>query len=289
MTYLVDLLLNGLTLGAEYALVAAGLALIFGVLEIVSFAHGELFMVAGYLLYVFITRGRVAYWAAAPAVVLGMIAVGALFYAIVVRRILNRGWQVQLVATLAVSIVLVNGTIVVMGSSPKLVSSPLSEVILRLGSVRLSEQRLLVVGAAIVAFAGLYGVLQHTKTGKAMRAVAQNREAAMVVGIPIQRIGLAAVVTSSALAGVAAATIAPLYNLQPTMGQLVIVKAFAAVIMGGFGNVTGAIVAAAVLGVVEALTIGYVTSDYADVLVFGVMLLTLLFRPQGLFGRIVRA
>lgn len=289
MTYLVDLLLNGLTLGAEYALVAAGLALIFGVLEIVSFAHGELFMVGGYLLYVFIARGRVAYWAAAPAVVLGMIVVGAVFYAVVVRRILNRGWQVQLVATLAVSIVLVNSAIVVMGSSPKLVGSPLSGVILHLGSIRLSEQRLLVVGAAIVAFAGLYWVLGFTKTGKAMRAVAQNREAATVVGIPIQRIGLAAVVTSSALAGVAAATIAPLYNLQPTMGQLVIVKAFAAVIMGGFGNVTGAIVAAVVLGVVEALTIGYVTSDYADVLVFGVMLLTLLFRPQGLFGRVVRA
>jgi branched-chain amino acid transport system permease protein len=289
LTYLSDLVLNGLTLGAEYALVAAGLALIFGVLEIVSFAHGEFFMVGAYLLFVFVERGRFAYWAAAPAAVLGMVAFGVIFYFAVVRRILNRGWQVQLVATLAVSIILVNAAIVIAGSSPRLVSSPLSGVILHFGSIRLSEQRLLVVGAAIVAFASLYAVLRYTKIGKAMRAVAQNREAATVVGIPIQRIGLAAVVTSSALAGVASATIAPLYNLQPTMGQLVVVKAFAAVIMGGFGNVTGAIVAAFVLGLVESLTIGYVTSDYADVLVFGVMLLTLLFRPQGLFGRIVRA
>jgi branched-chain amino acid transport system permease protein len=121
-----------------------------------------------------------------------------------------------------------------------------------------------------------------------MRALAQNRAACAAVGIPVHRTSLLAVVTGCALAGVAGALIPVLTNVLPTMGLLLTIKGFAAVIMGGFGNVTGAIVSAFVLGIVEALATGYVSSAYADAFVFGVLILVLLLRPRGVFGRAIR-
>lgn len=288
MTLFLNELVNGLTAGSEYALIAAGLALIFGVLEIVNFAQGELYMVGGYLLYLAETHLKLSYVPALLVSIVGMALVGVIFYFVVIARILNRGWQVQLVATLAASIIMVNVAIVVAGSLPVTVTSPIAYNNIIAGPLRMSEQRLIVFGAAFVAFAGLYALLRFTKIGRAMRAVAQNREAATVVGVPIRRIGLVAVVVGSVLCGLAAGTISPLYNVSPTMGSLVIIKAFAAVIMGGFGNVTGAVISAFVLGLTESFSIGYVTSAYADAIVFAVMIAVLLLRPNGVFGRAVR-
>jgi branched-chain amino acid transport system permease protein len=141
---------------------------------------------------------------------------------------------------------------------------------------------------AVVAFALLYVLLRFTKIGKAMRAISQNREAAIVVGIPPDRVALAAVTLGSLLAGVAAATIPPLSNVSPTMGAILTLKAFAAVVTGGFGNVVGAVVSAIALGIIEALGVGYISSEYGDAIVFGAMILILLLRPHGLFGRPTR-
>ena len=284
-----DQLANGLTAGAEYALMAAGLTLIFGVLEIVNFAHGEFYMLSAYMLYLFQTQCGLPYGPAALLAIVGMGVFGAIFYLLVVQRILNRGWQVQLVATLAVSMLMLNLAIVLAGPTPRLTSSPYAAMILVLGPVRLSLQRILVLVGAGLSFSVLFAFLKYSKMGKAMRAVAQNREAAAVTGIPVQRVGLYAVVAGSALAGVAGVTISPLYNLQPSMGTMLIIKAFASVIMGGFGNVPGAIICAFVLGLAEAFGVTVIGSDYADVLVFGVMIAVLLFRPSGLFGRVARA
>lgn len=286
---MIEQLINGLTLGSQYALVAAGLALLFGVLEIVNFAHGELVMVGAFVLYAGGAYLGLPYPLAAVVTVVGMLAVGALFYAVVVHRILGRGWQVQLVATLAVSIVLVNLAIVVEGSQPKTVYSEVATRVVTIGGTTISTQRLVVIAATIVTFAALAWFLRSTRTGRAMRALAQNREAATVVGVPVHRVGLVTVIIASGMAGIAAATMVPLYSVYPTMGMLLVIKAFAAVIMGGFGNATGAVVSGFALGLVEALAIGYVSSAYADVVVFGVMILVLLLRPQGLFGRVVRA
>lgn len=289
MHVFIDEVVNGLTLGSEYALVAAGLALIFGVVQIVNFAHGELYMVGAYLLYLAQTYLNWPYVPAAALAVLAMGLFGLIFYVAVIRTMIGKGWQLQLVATLAASVVLINLAIVTVGSIPKVVVSPLTATILTAYFVRLSAQRLVVLVCALVAFAGLYGFLKYTKAGKAMRAMSQNRDAAVVVGIPIERVTLSAVVTGAMLAGVAAVTIPPLSNVNPTMGASVTLQAFAAVVMGGFGNVTGAIVSAVLLGLAEAIGIIWVPSEYADAIVFGVMIAVLLFRPHGLFGRAARA
>jgi branched-chain amino acid transport system permease protein len=217
-----------------------------------------------------------------------MTAFGAVFYQVVVRRVVAIGWQNQLVATLAASILLVNLAIVSAGSLPKFVYSPLVSEVVNVAGMTFSLQRVLIIACALASFAGLYVLLRYTKPGKAMRALAQNREAAIVVGIPVHRIGLVAVMTGAGLAGVAAATIPVLSNVQPTMGLIVTLKAFAAVVMGGFGNVTGAIVSAFVIGVVEALGVGYISSAYGDAFVFGILILVLLIRPHGVFGRAIR-
>lgn len=286
---MVDQLLNGLTLGAQYALIAGGLALIFGVLGIVNFAHGEFYMLGAYALYVTQQLWGLPYMSAAAVAVLLMGVFGAVYYLVVLRTLLNRAWQIQLVATLATSLLLVNLVTVLVGPSPRLVTSPFTDVRVVILGGSVSMQRLLVLALTAVTFAAMYAYLFRARSGKALRAVSQNREAAEVVGIPAARIGLLATVAAAALAGVAAVMIAPLVNLQPTMGQLVALKAFAAVIMGGFGSVNGAVLAAFILGMVEALATGYITSDYADILVFGVMLTALLVRPHGLFGRVARA
>ncbi len=285
MQILLDQLANGLTRGAEYALVAAGLALIFGVVQIVNFAHGEFYMVGAYALLVGQEALGLPYAVGALLTIVFMGLFGALFFLTVVKRIMGRGWQAQLVATLAASVLLVNLAIVLAGSIPQTVVSPLATNILTLGTVHFSAQRALVMVLAIVAFALLYVLLRFTKIGKAMRAISQNREAAIVVGIPPDRVALAAVTLGSLLAGVAAATIPPLSNVSPTMGTIVTLKAFAAVVMGGFGNVVGAVISAILLGIIEALGVGYISSEYGDAIVFGAMILVLLLRPYGLFGR----
>jgi branched-chain amino acid transport system permease protein len=288
MQFLLDALVNGVILGSQYALIAAGLALIFGVAGIVNFAQGELYMVGAYALYVGQASLGLPYWLAAIGSVVFMMVFGVGFYTAIVRPVAKAGWQKQLVATLAASVLFVNLAIVLAGSLPKVVHSPLVDNVVAIGSVRFSQQRILVVVCTLLSFLALYVMLKHTKWGKAMRALAQNQSACAVVGIPVHRAGLLAVVIGCALAGVAGATIPLLSNVTPTMGLLLTIKAFAAVIMGGFGNVTGAIVSAFALGIAEALAMGYISTAYADVFVFGVLILVLLLRPHGLFGRAVR-
>jgi branched-chain amino acid transport system permease protein len=161
--------------------------------------------------------------------------------------------------------------------------------IVTLGGVRTSLQRILVFVTALLVFAALAGFLKWTRAGKAMRAVAQNREASSVVGVSLERIGMLAVVAAAVLAGVSAVLVAPLSDVEPTMGTATLLKAFAAVIVGGFGSVTGAISSSFVIGLTEAFSIAYISSAYADGIVFAVMITILLLRPHGLFGRAVRA
>jgi branched-chain amino acid transport system permease protein len=284
---LFDQLVNGLTLGAEYALLAAGLSLIFGVVGIVNFAQGDLYMVGAYALYAAELAGA-PYPLAVVLTVVAMLPFGALFYLLVLHRAVTLSWQSQLIATLSASIILQNAVTVVAGGLPVFPESPLVTTILTVGVLRVSYQRLVILAAALLSFAALFIFLQRTKLGKSMRAVAQNQEACGVVGIPVRRVALAAVVIGTGLAGVASATIPVLSNVYPTMGLFLTLKAFAAVVMGGFGNVQGAIVSAFALGMVEALGTGYISSAYGDAFVFGVMIAVLMIRPRGLFGRAVR-
>ena len=285
MADLVEQLVHGLTLGSLYAMVATGLALMFGVVRLVNFAHGEFYMLGGYAFWYAYGVLGLPYPVAGVAAAAATAVFGLAYERTVIRTILARTWHVQLIATLATSITLTNLAIIVFGTQPKEVPTALSSAIAEVGGVRLAWQRPLVLVAAVAVFAGLEWFVSRTKLGRAMRAMSQNREACAVVGVDVQRVALATFGLSAALAGAAAALVSPLFNIFPDVGALLTLKAFAAVIVGGFGFVKGAIAAAFLIGVAESLAAGYLSYAYKDAIAFVVMVAVLLVRPQGLFGR----
>ena len=291
MNILIEQILNGLILGSQYALVATGLALIFGVVGIVNFAHGEFFMLGAYIFFLFYRNDTLAaYFLAVTAAIVVMYFLGRAFERVVINRLLNRSWHSQIVATLATSIILINLAILIFGTTPLVTPTVLSKTTVSLGFINISYQRICIFLVTALVFILLNYFLQNTKLGKAMRAISQNRDASEIYGVDIRWVSEITIGIGAGLAALAAGFMSPLFNILPTMGMLLVLKAFAAVIMGGFGNVKGAIYAAYIIGITEALAIGYshhlnIESAYKDVFVYGLMILVLLLRPQGLFGK----
>ncbi len=286
MEDLIEQIVHGLTLGSMYAMVATGLALMFGVVRLINFAHGEFFMLGAYAFWFAFKEVGLPYPAAVLAAAAAMAAFGVAYHRLVVCRILDRSWHVQLIATLATSIVLVNLAIIVFGTQAKEVPTGLSAGVVEIAGLRIAWQRLLVLGAAPAVFAALHVFVTRTKTGKAMRAMSQNREACAVFGVDVRRIARVTLALGAGLAGAAAALVSPLFNITPDMGALLNLKAFAAVIVGGFGNVRGAVAASFVIGLTEALAAGYLSYAYKDGCAFLLMIAVLLWRPRGLFGAV---
>jgi branched-chain amino acid transport system permease protein len=282
---LLEQLVHGLTLGSMYAMVAAGLALMLGVARLINFAHGEFFMLGAYAFWYGYGELGLPYALAGLIAPLLMIGFGVAYEYTVIRAILPRSWHVQLIATLATSIVLTNLAIIVFGTQPKEVPTVLSSRILTLGGFRLAWQRLLVLAATVVIFWALHRFVRRTRAGKAMRAMSQNREACAVVGVDVQKVAMVTFGLSAALAAAAAVLVSPLFNIFPDMGTGLTLKAFAAVVAGGLGYVNGAIAASFLIGVTEALAGSYISYAYKDAIAFLIMIAVLLWRPQGLFGR----
>jgi branched-chain amino acid transport system permease protein len=280
-------LLNGLTLGGLYALVTLGLALTFSVIDLVNFAHGDLFMVASYTLVVLVNLETVAL---PYSLIVLIVMLATAFYAAVMERvaihpIIDKSWRTHAVTTLGLSIVLQNAALLIFTSDPKQVPTPLTSTILTPLGIRTSAQRLLILVVVVAVYIGLQWFVKYTKLGKTMRAVSQNPDMCEVVGINVRRIALITFAIGGAITGLAAAMIAPLFSVYPTMGALLTLKALAAIVMGGMGQVNGAMYAAFILGIVEALFGGYVDFAFKDVVSFGLFILVLFVRPRGLFGR----
>ncbi len=285
MLIFLEQILNGLTVGSLYALVVTGLALTVGVLRVVNFSHGDLFMLGAYIFYFFFVALEVSYLWAAVATIALMAGVGLLFERIVIRKVVLRSWQTQLIATLAAATVINNGVIYLVGSMPKSTPTSLNTMLFQAGSLSISYQRLLILAVTGVAFLGLHVFLKYTRTGKAMRAVSQNREAAEAAGIDIAHIARVTFFLSAGLIGLSDGLVTPVYSVFPAMGMMLTMKAFAVLTVGGFGRVNGAVPAAFLLGIAEALGTGYLSSSYTDAFAFAAMILVLLVAPHGIFGR----
>jgi branched-chain amino acid transport system permease protein len=291
MNIFIEQLFNGLTLGSEYALVAVGLSLIFGVVGIVNFAHGEFFMLGAYAFaMVFPWDGPIPYPLAILLATVIMAFFGIGYERLVIQPILEKVWYTQIVATVATSIILINTAIIVWGTTPLFTPTGLAKSMIQTPYFNISHQRVFVFVVTAVAFILLHLFIQKSKAGKAMRAMSQNREACAIYGINIRHISILTFAISSGLTGLAAALLSPLFSVLPTMGVLISLKAFAAVIMGGFGRVSGAIYASFIIGLTEAFASGYahliyIDPAYRDAFPFGIMILVLLFKPYGLFGK----
>ena len=284
MELFVDQVVNGLTLGSVYALVAIGLSLIFGIVRLINFAHGEFFMLGAYILFFASAQAGVPYPITVLLCVAGMAVFGIVYEKVVYEPVIDRRWSAQLVATLAASVILSNAATVIFGGTQRGAPTSFSNQTLVLGSVHVSYQRVLAIAVTLLAFFLLDQFVTRTHVGRAMRGVSQNREAAAVLGIDIRFIALVTFAVSAGLAGLAAALVAPLQTISPTMGALLTLKAFAVVVIGGLGKVTGAIYAAFFVGLAEAFATVYISTEYKDAVAFLLMIAFLILRPRGLFG-----
>lgn len=284
-TYMLELTLNGLMLGLLYALIAAGLALIFGVLQIVNFAHGELMMLGSFTMALALPLFGLSYWPSLAVAVIATAAIGAGFYQLFLSRIAQTEFERSILITLGLSMVLLYGAQYIFTATPRMVDTTYGFDGLEIGAIRMTWTRVIGGGVAVAAFAGLYALLHWTQMGRAMRAVAQNREAALMVGLRPRAVSRNAVTLAAGLCGLAGGALAPIQLVQPMMGQPVIFKAFALVIIGGLGNIPGAIVTALALGMLESWIGGFYNIVWQEGSVFVIMIVVLILRPEGLFHR----
>jgi len=280
---------NGVYLGCLYVMVALGLTLIYGVLNQINFAHADFVTVGAFA--AFFTATRLA------TKVLGLPDAGAYLLSLIVAlgvglavnaavfAPLRRGDELRpLIATIGVSVLLENFQLWLFGPIPYQFDSPFSRETIRIGRIFFTAQSVLVVAVSAAAIAALYAFMRFTFLGKALRAVAQDRETAGLMGINPNLLIALTIVIASALAGMGGALLGPLLVLTPFAGATVIVKAFAIVIIGGFGNMQGTILAGILVGIIEAFTVQYLGSGLIDLVVFVLLLVMLVLRPTGLIA-----
>jgi branched-chain amino acid transport system permease protein len=278
-----ELLIGGLLLGGLYALMACGLNLIFGVMRVINFAHGELLAIGALSTVSLVAGYHFPFWAAVLLVPLFTAAIGLLMYRVVLQRLVHAPMIMTLLATYAISTILVNGAILTWGGGYKGLPGVLAGSVQLLG-VNVSVSRLVAFLVALGTSLAVWWVLEKTRFGRAVRSVSQAPELAEISGISLDFVRNATFAIGSGMAGLAGVLMAPTFASDPQLGARFLIKAFAVIIVGGMGSYPGAIVAALLLGVVEVVG-GYFTGAViGSALLFLLMLAVLLVRPHGLLG-----
>ncbi|RJP27751.1 MAG: branched-chain amino acid ABC transporter permease [Actinobacteria bacterium] len=272
----------GIQLGSQYVLVALGLTLIFGILDISHFAHGHMYMIGAYLLYIVMVLGGVNYWLALVICMAALSIAGVVVERAVYRPLRGQPHINSFIA--AIGLILVLETLV-RGIQPDAlrVPKPIDKNFSFLG-INMEVQRLIVIVGAIVFIILLQVFIKRTRLGTAIEAMSQDREGAALVGINVNRMSALTFAIATALAAVAAVFMAPLAFVSPEMGSVLVLKAFVIVVIGGLGSMKGAILGGYLLGILEALAIAYISSAYKDVFAFGVLIIILAIWPTGIFG-----
>jgi branched-chain amino acid transport system permease protein len=282
--HFVQAFLNGLLVGGVYALIASGMALIFGVMRLVNFAHGAFLMLGTYLSYYgWVLLGLNPYlffpiWGG----VLFLFALG--IYRVLVRRVMGANDFLQILLTEGISLGIVGLAQLVFGADYRQINLPIANRITGFGSLHFSVGYILSFAVSVALVIALTQFLGRTEMGRAIRAVAQNRSVAPLMGIRVERVSAITFGLGIACAGIAGALLLPIFWTNPTVGAPYTLKSFVIVVLGGMGSVQGAALGGLLLGVAEQFT-AYLWADrYAEVVNFVIFLLVLLFRPQGLFG-----
>ena len=284
MTLFLQQLVNGIALGSVYALVALGLTLVYGVLKVPNFAHGSLYMVGAYVVYVMLTGLQVPYVIAIAGSVVAIGVLGALMEVAVFQHLEGKSGVHMMIAALGVLFFLEGTADVIWGPDFRPVPTPFDGVVSAFG-INITEQRILVIVAAVLTMVGLYYLLKRTLIGMSIEALAQDREGALLVGIDTRRVAILTFAISGVLAAVAGSLIAPLVLVFPLMGAVVILKAFVIVILGGMGSVPGAIIGGFLLALAETMAGTYVAFAFSELIAFALLVAVLVFRPTGLFRK----
>jgi branched-chain amino acid transport system permease protein len=281
---IIQLVISGLLIGSIYALMSIGLTLIFGVLRVVNFAHGEFLMIAMYGAWAFSKLLGLNPYVAAVAVVPAMFLFGALVYRLVIGSALEKPHLVVVFATMGLSIFLQNAALMAMTADLRDVP-PIFGRSISVGHVFIKGELLLGFVVTLVCTIALQWVIKYTFLGKAIRATVQDGEAAKLMGIDVPKIFLITFAAGSALVGLAACVMLPLFSVFPTVGLNFVLIAFVIVVLGGMGSIEGALLGGFCVGVVQSVSSYYVAPAFGQLFFFLLFLLVMIFRPNGLFGQ----
>ena len=276
--------LNGLTTGAVYALIALGLTLIYGVLHIINFAHGALLMVALYAVYLLKSRLGLDPYAALPVVVAGMFVLGYALQRFIVNRASHGKDENILLVTLGLSIVLENLALIAFKSDTRTIETAYTLSTVQIGPAFIALPKLVAFGGALAASAVLLAIVARTDLGRAIRAVAKEKQGARLVGIDVDHVYAMSFGIGLACLGAAACFLLPAYYVNPQVGSGFVLVAFTIVVLGGMGSFAGALLGGLLIGVVESLGGLVLGESLGQIGIFAIFIAVLLFRPQGLFG-----
>ena len=295
MQTLLQNLLNGIAAGSIYALIALGYTMVYGILKLINFAHGDVFMIGSFVGFYagnFLTKSHPNAPAgvnAALTMLLSMIICGLLGFLIervAYRPLRNQPRIASLITAIGVSLLLEYGGQFVFGPDPKFFPTLMEKKIYNFGGVTATNYQFIVLGLSILLMALLQYIVYGTKFGRAMRAVSFNFETAALMGIPVNRVVSTTFVIGSMLAAVAGILYGLTYSkVEPLMGIMPGLKAFVAAVLGGIGNVPGAVIGGLAIGIIEAFVGGSQFSNYREAIAFVILIVILLFRPSGLFGK----
>ena len=279
-----QVLFSGLALGAVYSLVALGFVLIIRATNVVNFAQGDFAMLGAFAMMTLLTQLHLPYWLSFILALAVMTVFGVIFNYGVYYPLRHRSFLPVIISTLGASIFMQNTVLAVFGPQPK----PLEKVFIspgiELGGVFLDSQYLVILAVTVVAVVFQYFFFEHTLLGKKLQATSQDKDMARLLGIPVAWMIAITFIYSATLGGLAGILVGPVLFVSIGMGSIIALKAFSATIIGGFGDVTGAIIGGLLLGVVESFAAAYISVPYKDAFAFLLLFIFLLFRPQGIFG-----
>ena len=276
-------LVNGVILGTLYLMMAIGFTLVFGVMRIVNFAHGEFYMMGAFAALIGVT------WLGLPyALTLALTVVFAILLGALVERVVFRPFRSDelsgMIASLGLAMILQNGALLLFGPDPQAFPSMVSGVF-RIGEMIIPKSRSLALGVGVVILIGFYVFLMHTRFGRGLRALVQDQEVAALYGVRPEIVYPLGLGLGIALAAAAGGLMAPLFGVSPFIGATPLLKAFIVVILGGLGSIPGAALAAMLLGLIESFTSSFVSASAADIVTFALVVGVLLVRPSGILGR----
>lgn len=284
MDIFIQLVLNGLLLGGAYAIISIGLTLIFGVVRVVNFAHGELLMIGMYAVYLAsIHLGLHPYVSAVPVAIL-LFAIGAIIQRFIIQPLLKADPHIQIFATVGVSTALLNLGLMVFGADVLRVSTEVGTSSFQIGEFNIVSGQLITFLVSLALVGTLHWFLGNTYIGRAFRAVSQHRYAAALMGVNVDRMYIYAFGLGAACVGLAAALLSTQYPVFPTVGSYFTLTAFVVVVLGGMGSLYGALVGALLIGLVDSLAGYYISPDLKEVVYFIIFIIILIVRPTGLLG-----
>lgn len=285
MEAILQTIISGLLAGSTYALISVGIALIFGVIELVNFSHGEYLMVAMYTSFWCYHLLNLDPYLSFPIVLAVMIALGFITFKVIMQRVLHAPHEIQILATLSIMLIFQNLVIMLWKADYRNVRTAYSTDSINLGGLSISTPKLIAFMVAIAAAVGLYLFLQKTYTGSSIRAISQNNKAAQLMGIKLNRTYCLAFTIGISFTAIAAAVLMPVYPAYPMVGQGFLLPAFITMVIGGMTNIPGVVIAGLIVGLIESLTAYLIGPEYQQIAYFLLFLIIVIFKPQGIMSK----